>query len=352
MTRNRSNDGVQEMALARTYRAMQATRPGVLELVERETPEPGTGEVLLRVEACGICGADAGTIEGQRFPRVPGHEVVGRIAAMGAGTPSLWRVGQRVGVGRLGGHCTACDQCRRGQFQLCRNQPFVGTSRDGGYAEVMVARSTGLVAIPEALGSEEAAPLLCAGIATFNALKKSGAQAGDLVAIHGIGGLGHLAVQYARKMGFKVVAVGRGADIANEVLSLGAHAYVDTAQEDAVARLQEMGGAQVVMTTVTDSAAASALLPALAPQGTLLVVGVGKAPLAVSPGSLVVGEQLVRGTMTGSPLEVEKTLDFSVLADVRPLIETMPFERAGEAYSRMRSGEARFRMVLTMTGAR
>ncbi|RKG81548.1 alcohol dehydrogenase [Corallococcus exercitus] len=331
-----------------TYRAMQATRPGVLELVERPRPEPGTGEVLLRVEACGICGADAGTIDGQQFPRVPGHEVVGRIAAVGAGTPSHWRVGQRVGVGRLGGRCNACEQCRRGQFQLCGNQPFVGTSQDGGYAEMMVARSTGLVAIPDALGSEEAAPLLCAGIATFNALKKSGAQAGDLVAIQGIGGLGHLAVQYARKMGFMVVAIGRGEDIAKEVLSLGAHVYVDTRKEDAIARLQEMGGAQVVMTTITDSSAASALIPALAPQGTLLVVGVGKAPLTVSPGPLVVGERRVQGTITGTPFEAEKTLDFSVLANVLPRIETLPLERAGEAYARMKSGEARFRMVLTM----
>ena len=352
MTRDPSQAGVQEVARARTYRAMQATRPGVLECVERQTPEPGPGEVLLRVEACGICGADVGTVEGKQFPRVPGHEVVGRIAAVGPGTPALWSAGQRVGVGRLGGHCQVCAQCRRGQFQLCTNQPTVGATQDGGYAEMMVARATGLVAIPDALGSEEAAPLLCAGIATFNALKKSGAQAGDLVAILGIGGLGHLAVQYARRMGFRVVAVGRGADIAEDVLGLGAHHYVDSAREDAVARLRAMGGAQVVMTTITDGDAASELVAGLAPQGTLLVVGVGKAPLAVSPGALVVGERVVRGTITGTPFEAEKTLDFSVLTDVRARIETMPLERAAEAYARMRSGEAKFRMVLTMEEAR
>lgn len=338
--------------MKKTYRAMQVTSPGVLELVERKTPEPGPGEVLIRIEACGICGADAGAIEGReaglQFPRVPGHEVVGRIVALGTGTPSFWQLGQRVGVGRLGGHCHACVPCRRGQFQLCENQPFVGSSRDGGYAEMMLANHTGLVSIPDELTSVEAAPLLCAGLATFNALKKSGAQAGDLVAIQGIGGLGHLAVQYARKMGFKVIAVGRGADIADTVLGLGAHGYVDSEQEDAAARLRGMGGAQVIMTTITDSRAASALMSGLAPQGKLLVVGAGKEPLAISPGLLVGDECMVQGTLTGSPFESEKTLDFSLLADIRPMNETVPLERANEAYQRMRSGQAVFRMVLTM----
>ena len=338
--------------MKKTYRAMQVSRPGALELVERAAPEPGAGEALIQVEACGICGADAGAIEGTesglQYPRVPGHEVVGRILALGAGTPAYWKVGQRVGVGRLGGHCNECDQCRRGHFNLCRNQPVVGSSRDGGYAEMMLARSTGLVAIPDELRSVDAAPLLCAGIATFNALKKSGAQAGDLVAVQGIGGLGHLALQYARRMGFRVVAVGRGADIAPDALALGAHVYIDSNVEDPVARLRGMGSAQVVMTTITDSAAASSLVPALAPQGRLLVVGVGKAPLTVSPGALVGGERIVQGTITGSSYESEKTLDFSVLADVRPMIETYPLQQAEEAYRRMRSGEAKFRVVLTM----
>ncbi|WP_247419334.1 alcohol dehydrogenase [Ralstonia pseudosolanacearum] len=336
----------------KTYKAMQVTKPGTLELVERNTPTPAAGEVLLRVEACGLCGADAGTIEGRearlQFPRVPGHEVVGRIVAMGPGTASIWKVGQRVGVGRLGGHCNECEQCRRGQFQLCKNQPVVGSSQDGGYAEMMIARGTGLVSIPDALSAEAAAPILCAGIATFNALRKSGAQAGDLVAIQGIGGLGHMAIQYARRMGFRVVAVGRGPDIADDVRALGAHVYVDTRVEDPVARLQAMGGAQVILTTITDSAAASSLVPGLAPQGRLLVVGVGREPLAIMPAALVGGERMIQGTITGSPFESEKALDFSVLTDVRPLIETMPLEQAHEAYRRMMSGQVKFRMVLTM----
>ena len=338
--------------MRKTYRAMQVTRPGGLELVERPTPEQGPGEVLVEVEACGICGADAGAIEGLEagieYPRVPGHEVVGRIAALGPGVASSWKAGQRVGVGRKGGHCGECLQCRRGEFNLCSRQPITGSSRDGGYAEMMLARGTGLVSIPEELGSEEAAPLLCAGLATFNGLRKSGAQAGDLVAIQGIGGLGHLAVQYARRMGFRVVAVGRGADIAEDARRLGAHVYVDAEAEDAAARLKAMGGAQVILTTITDSDAASALMPGLAPQGRLLVVGVGRSPLKVSPGPLVGGERIVQGAITGSAYETEKTLDFSVLADIRPMIETAPLERAFEAYQRMRSGQSRFRMVLTM----
>lgn len=335
-----------------TYRAMQITQPGILELVERKTPTPGPGEVLIEVEACGICGADAADIEGVdstlQPPRVPGHEVVGRIVALGTNTPSIWKLGQRVGVGRLGGHCNECVQCRRGQFQLCQNQPFVGSTCDGGYAEMMLARSTGLVSIPGELSSEEAAPILCAGIATFNALKKSGAEAGDLVAVLGIGGLGHMALQYARKMGFKVVAIGRGTDIAEDAKTLGAHVYIDTNQEDATARLQSMGGAQAIVTTITHPAAVSALMPGLTPQGRLVVLGVGRDPLPVSVGHLVVGERSVQGSITGSPYENEKVLDFSVLAGVRPRIETMPLEHAYDAYQRMKSGNARFRMVLTI----
>lgn len=338
-----------------TYRAMQVTRPGVLELVERRTPAPAAGEVLIEVEACGICGADAADIEGAdpslQPPRVPGHEVVGRIAALGAGTPSMWKPGQRVGVGRLGGHCNECVQCRRGEFQLCRNQPFVGATCDGGYAEAMLARSTGLVSIPDELAAEEAAPILCAGMATFNALKKCGAQAGDTVAILGIGGLGHMALQYARRMGFRVVAIGRGADIAGDALALGAHLYVDTRQEDAAARLRTLGGAQAVVTTIGDAGAVSALVGGLAPQGRLVLLGAGKDPLPVSAGQLVVGERSLLGSITGSPYENEKTLDFSVLAGVRPRIEVLPLEQAAEAYRRMRSGEVKFRMVLAMGGS-
>ncbi|WP_414439522.1 alcohol dehydrogenase catalytic domain-containing protein [Burkholderia sp. 22PA0106] len=335
-----------------TYRAMQASAPGRLEWVERAMPAPPPDEVLIEVEACGVCGADAADIEradpALTPPRVPGHEVVGRIAALGAGVPPIWRLGQRVGVGRLGGHCLICPACRRGQFQLCANQPFVGASRDGGYAEMMLARATGLVAIPDELASEEAAPILCAGIATFNALKKCGAQAGDTVAVLGIGGLGHMALQYARRMGFRVVAVGRGASIAADALALGAHVYVDAAREDAAAPLLALGGAQAILTTIGDAAAAAALMAGLAPQGRLVVLGAGRDPLPVSPGHLVAGERSVLGSITGSPWENERTLDFSVLAGVRPRIETLPLERAEEAYRRMRSGEATFRMVLTM----
>lgn len=334
-----------------TYRAMQVSTPGSLELVERPTPSPKADEVLLAVEACGICGADAGDIEGAdpalQPPRVPGHEVVGRIVAMGSAAGSNWTLGQRVGVGRLGGHCNQCAQCRQGEFQLCTNQPFVGASCDGGYAEMMIARATGLVSIPDELNSEEAAPILCAGIATFNALKKSGAEAGDMVAVLGIGGLGHMALQYARKMGFKVVAIGRGTDIRDEALALGAHIYIDTNIEDAAGKLVELGGAKAIITTIGKADAVSALVPGLAPRGRLVVLGAGKDPLTVSAGQLVVGERSILGSITGSPFENEKTLNFSVLAGVRPQIETLPFEKAFEAYQRMKSGDVKFRMVLT-----
>ncbi|PTU80022.1 alcohol dehydrogenase [Pseudomonas indoloxydans] len=339
-----------------TYRAMQVTQPGFLELVERPTPTPGAGEVLIEVDACGICGADVGDIEGAdptlQPPRVPGHEVVGRITALGAHVPSIWKIGQRVGVGRLGGPCGECAQCRQGHFQLCQNQPFVGATCDGGYAEVMLARASGLVSIPDELHAEEAAPILCAGIATFNALKKCGAQAGDTVAILGIGGLGHMALQYARRMGFRVVAVGRGSDIANDALDLGAHLYIDTNEEDAAAKLKAMGGAQAIITTIGAPAVVSPLMAGLAPQGRLVLLGAGKDPLPVSAGHLIVGERSVLGSITGSPWENEKTLDFSVLAGVRPKIEVMPFEQANEAYQRMKSGNVKFRMVLTVGGQR
>ncbi|CAM5199691.1 alcohol dehydrogenase OS=Castellaniella defragrans OX=75697 GN=HNR28_001907 PE=3 SV=1 [Castellaniella denitrificans] len=334
------------------YRAMQATRPGLLELVERPTPAPGIGEALIEVEACGMCGADVGDIEradpALRPARIPGHEVVGRIAALGAHAPAIWTVGQRVGVGRMGGHCNECVQCRQGRFQLCLNQPVTGATRDGGYAEMMLARATGLVSIPDELEAEEAAPILCAGIATFNALKKCGAQAGDAVAVLGIGGLGHMALQYARRMGFKVIAIGRGGDIAQDVLELGAHLYIDTDEEDAAARLGRMGGVQAIVTTIAHAGTVSALLAGLAPEGRLVVLNPGGGPLQVPAGLLVGGQRGILGSITGTPYENEKTLSFSVLADVRPWIETLPLEKAHEAYLRLKSGDARFRMVLTM----
>jgi len=319
-----------------TYRAMQVSRPGVLEWVERTTPVPGPDEVLIAVEACGICGADIGDIDRAdptlQPPRVPGHEVVGRIAAIGARVPALWTLGQRVGVGRLGGSCGVCAQCRRGQFHLCQNQPFVGSSCDGGYAEMMLARASGLVAIPDELNAEDAAPILCAGIATFNALKKCGAQAGDTVAVFGIGGLGHMALQYARKMGFRVVAIGRGQEIAEDAVRLGAHRYIDSNTENAKEVLQKMGGMQALIATIAAPGIVAELMPALAPQGRLVLLGAGQDPLPVSLGHLIVGERSVLGSITGSPYENEKTLDFSVLTGVRPMID-----------------QVKFRMVLTMT---
>ncbi|UEP32873.1 MULTISPECIES: alcohol dehydrogenase [unclassified Burkholderia] len=335
-----------------SYRAMQITRPGVLERVERAVPTPGPGHVLIAVDACGICGADARDIEhvdpAARGSRIPGHEVVGRIAALGPDVPPLWTIGQRVGVGRLGGHCNACAPCRQGNFQLCENQPVVGSTCDGGYAEMMLARSTGLVSIPDELDAEEAAPILCAGIATFNALRKSGAEPGDVVAILGIGGLGHMAVQYACRMGFKVVAIGRGSDIAADAMALGAHVYIDSRAEDAAARLRHLGGARAIVSTVADGDTVSGLFAGLAPQGRLVLLGAGKDPLSVSTGHLVGGERSIAGSLTGTPYESEKVLGFSVLSGARPRIEVMPLEQANAAYQRMRSGDVKFRMVLSM----
>lgn len=337
-----------------TYRAMQVAEPGRLELVERPVPRPDAGQVLIAVEACGICGADAGDIENAdpalQPPRVPGHEVVGRIVALGPNVASIWQVGQRVGIGRKGGHCLECPQCRAGRFHLCPDQPIVGANCDGGYAEMMIARATGLVSIPDELSSEEAAPILCAGIATFNALKKCGAEAGDTVAVFGIGGLGHMALQYAHRMGFRVIAIGRGQDIAADALALGAHRYIDAEKEDAAETLKALGGAKAVLSTPVHAAPVAALMPGLAPEGRMVLLGVGKDPLPVAMGPLIGGERSVIGSITGSPYENERTLNFSVLTGVRPMIETMPLERAAEAYQRMRSGDVRFRMVLTMKG--
>ncbi|TDH59919.1 alcohol dehydrogenase [Dankookia rubra] len=341
--------------MTETYRAVQVTHPGLLELVTRPVPSPAPGEVLIAVEACGICGA-IGDIENadpaRQLPRVPGHEVVGRVVALGSGVASIWKPGQRVGVGRLGGHCGECVQCRQGRFNLCRNQPIMGSNRDGGYAEMMTARGTGLVSIPPELNAEEAAPILCAGIATFNALKKCGAEAGDLVAVLGIGGLGHMALQYARRMGFRVAAIGRGQDIAQDAHDLGAHHYIDTNGEDAAERLRVLGGAKAILTTIATPAAVAPLLGGLAPEGRLVLLGVGNDPLPVVPGLLVGGERSVTGSITGSPYENERTLDFSVLTGVRPMIETMPLEQTAEAVRRVKSGHVRFRMVLMMGGER
>jgi D-arabinose 1-dehydrogenase-like Zn-dependent alcohol dehydrogenase len=332
-------------------RAVQVARPGALELVERDAPEPAQGEIRIRVEACGVCHSDSFTVEGQwpglTFPRIPGHEVAGVIDGLGAGVVG-WNVGQRVGVGWFGGHCGHCEPCRRGWLIDCRNLRIPGISYDGGYAEVMVAPANALAAVPDELGAVDAAPLLCAGVTTFNALRHSGAMPGDVVAIVGIGGLGHLAVQFANKLGFRTVAIARGAD--KEALSrkLGAHHFIDNATEDVAAELNRLGGARAVLATVTSAEAMTSAIDGLAVRGRLIVIGVDAKPIEVSPLQLIGASRSVSGHSSGASIDSQDTLAFSKLSGVRAMIETMPLARAAEAYGRMMRGEARFRMVLTM----
>lgn len=334
-----------------TYRAVQVTEPGKFELVTRPVPETPAGKVRLRVEACGICHTDAATVynafPGLTLPRVPGHEIVGRIDALGEGV-SGWKIGQRVGVGFLGGHCGVCQSCRRGDFVNCANQPMSGIHYDGGYAEVMLAIPSGLVAIPDDLSSADAAPLLCAGLTTYNALRRSPAKTGDLVAVQGIGGLGHLAVQFAVHMGFRVAAIARGADKAALAKQLGARHYIDSKAGDPAAALQALGGAQVILATASDSKSMSALVGGLSPRGRMIVVGAGSDPIEVSPSQLLFGSRSVEGALTGSAIDNEDTLAFSVLANIRPMIETVPLEKAAEAFAKMERNEARFRMVIVI----
>ncbi len=335
-----------------TYRAVQATGNHSLVLTQLPLRDPGPGQVRLRVEACGICGTDAGTVEGVvpgiAYPRVPGHEVVGTIDAIGAGVIG-WKVGARVGVGFLGGQCHRCTSCRRGDFVNCQNQGFVGVHFDGGYAESMIAEATALAAIPDELSAVEAAPLLCAGVTTFNALRNSDARGGDLVAIHGVGGLGHLGVQFARRLGFRTVAIARGAEKAALAKELGAHHYIDASAEDAAAALQKLGGAKLIATTVTSAEAMASLVPGLGPKGHMVVLGASSAPLPLNTFQLLFGERSVGGSLTGHPIDSEDTLGFSVLQDIRARIETVPLAEAPAAYARMMRNEARFRIVLTMS---
>ena len=333
-------------------RAVQVARgDGSLELVERDMPEPAQGEVRIRVEACGVCHSDSLTVEGQwpglSFPRIPGHEIAGLIDAVGAGVAG-WHAGQRVGVGWFGGHCGHCEPCRRGWLIDCRNLRIPGISYDGGYAEAMVAPVDALAAIPDELSDAEAAPLLCAGVTTFNALRHSGAMPGDVVAILGVGGLGHLGVQFANRLGFRTVAIARGAD--KEALSrkLGAHHFIDSASEDVAAALNRLGGARTVLATVTSAKAMASVIDGLAVRGRLVVVGVDFEPLQVTPLQLIGASRSVVGHAAGTSIDSQDTLAFSALSGVRPMIETMPLARAPEAYARMMRGEARFRMVLTM----
>jgi D-arabinose 1-dehydrogenase-like Zn-dependent alcohol dehydrogenase len=332
--------------------AQVSTANGPFELVERQLPEPSRHTVRIAVEACGICHSDvltkSGGFPGISLPRVPGHEVIGRIDAIGADVEG-WTIGQRVGVGWHGGYCGHCDPCRRGQFFACvTGPPVTGISHDGGYGESMIAPVTSLARVPEGLSPTDAAPLMCAGVTTFNALRRSGARSGDLVAIHGIGGLGHLGVQYAKKMGFHTVAVARGADKAPLAASLGADRYIDSTAEDPAKALSALGGARVVLATVTDANAMSSLIGGLGIEGSLLVLGAPPTPLAVPAFPLIAGRRSVQGCYSGVSIDSEDTLVFSARTGVRSMNEVVPLAKVAEGYDRMMSGKARFRVVLAM----
>jgi D-arabinose 1-dehydrogenase-like Zn-dependent alcohol dehydrogenase len=330
--------------------AQVARAQGSFEIVERPIPEPGGGAVRIRVLACGICHSDSLTKDGAfpwiQYPRVPGHEVAGVIDAVGPGVAG-WEPGQRVGVGWNGGYCGYCDHCRRGNFFACVRGQVTGISFDGGYGEYMVAPASAVARMPAELPSTEAAPLMCAGLTTFNALRNSGARAGDVVAILGLGGLGHLGVQYAAKMGFHTVGIARGKDKESLARTLGATVYIDSQAQDPAAELLKLGGAQVILATATSGDAMSAVQGGLAANGTLLVVGAAES-MQVSPMSLLMGCQSVKGWYSGTSIDSQDTLAFSLRAGVRPMNETYPLDRVSEAYDRMMSGRARFRVVLTI----
>ena len=321
------------------------------EIVEREIPKPGVGHVLIKVQACGVCHSDVFTKEGYwpgiQYPRVPGHEVAGIIDELGAGV-SEWKKGQRVAVGWHGGHDGTCLACRRGDFGNCQNLKIAGISYDGGYQQYMVAPVEALTTMPESLSDAEAAPLLCAGITTFNALRHSGAMPGDLVAVLGIGGLGHLGIQFANKFGYKVAAIGRGSENAALAKKLGASVYIDNKVTNAAEALQKLGGAQVILATAPSSKAMSEVINGLGPNGKLIVVGAAFDPIEVTPVQLISGSKSIQGWASGTAADAEDTLRFAELSGVRPMIETYPLEKAAEAYARMMSGKAQFRVVLTM----
>jgi D-arabinose 1-dehydrogenase-like Zn-dependent alcohol dehydrogenase len=332
-----------------TYKAVEVSAPGVLRAVERPIPEPGPGQVRIRVEACGVCHTDAATVTGiypgMTLPRVPGHEVVGRIEALGSEV-SRWKIGQRVGVGLVAGEDGVCEPCRRGDIVNCKNPVVSGVTVDGGYGEVMIAESRGIASIPDELNSPDAAPLLCAGITTYNALRNAGLRGGDLVAVQGIGGLGHLGIQFARHMGFRTVAIGRGHGKEKLAKDLGAHVYIDAAVDDAAAELQRMGGARAILATGTSGGAMGPLVSGLAARGKLIVLGVPSDEIQLNAFPLVFGGRSVCGSLTGTAIDQEDTLAFSVLENIRPMIETAPLEQAADAYARMMRGKARFRIVL------
>jgi len=336
--------------MAKTYKAVEVTAPGNLRIVERPIPEPDKGQVLIRVEACGICHTDSLTVEGQfpglSFPRVPGHEVAGRIEAVGSGA-SAWSAGQRVGVGFFGGYDGHCELCRRGDFINCKNLTVSGISVDGGYAEMMLADANAVVSLPDSLKAVDAGPLLCAGVTTYNALRNAPLRSGDLVAVQGVGGLGHLGIQFARRMGFRTVAIARGIEKEKLARELGASSYINAETEDPAAALQRMGGAKVILATAASSRSMGPLIAGLAPRGRLVVVGASAEPIQVDAVQLLFGARSIEGSLTGTAIDIEDTLAFSVAQNVRPIVEMVPLEHAAEAYARMMRNEARFRIVLT-----
>ena len=333
-------------------KAAQISRPGGdFELVDRDIPEPGARQVRVKVEACGICHSDVlvkdGLWPGLQYPRVPGHEIAGRIDALGDGV-TQWTQGQRVGVGWHGGHCFVCDQCRRGDFAMCIKRKVTGIDFDGGYADYMIVGAEAVAAVPDDLPSEEVGPFMCAGVTVYNALRNSGARAGDVVAVHGIGGLGHLGVQYARQMGVKTVAVGRGKDKEPLAKKLGAHHYIDTDAGDGAAELQKLGGAHVILATAPSGKAISALIEGLAPSGKLVVPAAPPDPLTLSVMPLIAGRRSVAGSYSGSARDSQDALEFSALVGVHPMIEKYPLSEVAAAYEQMHSGKVRFRVVLEM----
>jgi D-arabinose 1-dehydrogenase-like Zn-dependent alcohol dehydrogenase len=335
-----------------TMKVVEVPKAGAdFKVAEREIPKPGAGQVRIKVQACGVCHSDVlvkeGLWAGIQYPRVPGHEVIGVIDEVGMGV-STWKKGQRVGVGWHGGHDNTCLECRRGDFGNCRNMQVAGISYDGGYQQYMLAPIEALAAAPESLSSAEAAPLLCAGITTFNALRHSDALPSDLVAVQGIGGLGHLGIQFADKFGYKVAAIGRGSENAALAKKLGASLYIDSQATKPAEELQKLGGAKVILATAPNSKAMSELIDGLAPNGKLVVVGATFDPIEVTPMQLIAGSRAIQGWASGIPTDSEDTLRFAELTGVRPMIETYPLERAAEAYARMMSGNAQFRVVLTI----
>jgi D-arabinose 1-dehydrogenase-like Zn-dependent alcohol dehydrogenase len=339
-------------AAVATMKVAQVPSPGAdFQLVERAIPTPSAAHVRIKVLACGVCHSDVLTKEGYwpgiEYPRVPGHEVAGIVDEVGAGVSS-WKKGQRVGVGWHGGHDNTCRECRRGDFRNCRNAKICGISYDGGYQQYMVAPVEALVAIPESLSDADAAPLLCAGITTYNALRHSGALPGDLVAVQGVGGLGHLGIQFGSKFGYDVAAIGRGSENASLAKKLGASTYIDSQATNAAEELQKLGGARVILATAPSSKAMSQLIDGLGPNGKLIVIGATFDPIEVTPVQLINGSRTIQGWAAGTPADSEDTLHFAELSGVRPMIETYPLDKAAEAYERMLSGKAEFRVVLTM----